>query len=85
MKRQNISGFLQPVKDNLGLRTPSIYRIHCECGKVYIWQAGCSVATRLKEHQCNNKLEHLERSAVADHSVDSRHHTQFHYTSILAT
>lgn len=25
------------VKDNLGLRTPGIYSISCECGSTYIW------------------------------------------------
>jgi hypothetical protein len=40
--------FLRPVKDNLGLRTPSVYRTP---GKVYIGQIGHSVDTRLKEHQ----------------------------------
>jgi hypothetical protein len=33
---KKISSFLRPVKDNLGLRTPGVYRILCECGKVHI-------------------------------------------------
>jgi hypothetical protein len=31
---KKLSGFLRPVKDNLGLRTQGVYRIPCECGKV---------------------------------------------------
>jgi hypothetical protein len=33
-----ISDFLPKIKDDLGLRTPGIYSIPCECGKVYIGQ-----------------------------------------------
>jgi hypothetical protein len=39
------------VKDHLGLRTPGVHRIPCECGRVCVGQMGCSVDTRLKEHQ----------------------------------
>jgi hypothetical protein len=37
---RKISSFLPPVKEPLGLRTPGIYSIPCECGKVYIGQSG---------------------------------------------
>jgi hypothetical protein len=33
---RRICSFLRPVKDKLGLRTPGVYRILCECGMVYI-------------------------------------------------
>jgi hypothetical protein len=33
---KKVSGFLWWVKDNLGLRTPGVYRIPCDCGKLYI-------------------------------------------------
>jgi hypothetical protein len=33
---KKISNYLPPVKDAVGLRTPEIYSIPCECGKVYI-------------------------------------------------
>jgi hypothetical protein len=48
---RKISSFLWLVKDDLGLRTPGVYSIPCECGQVYIRQTGHSVDTRLKEHQ----------------------------------
>jgi hypothetical protein len=82
---QKVSGFLRPVKDNLGLRTPGVYRIPCECSKVYIGQTGCSVDTRLKEHQWHIRLEHPDKSAIAEYTVDLGHCIQFHETSILAT
>jgi hypothetical protein len=55
---KKLSSFLRPVKDNLGLRTPGVYRIACECGKVYIGQTGRSVDKRLKEHRRHVRFEH---------------------------
>jgi hypothetical protein len=43
------------------------------------------VDTRLKEHQRHIRLEHPDKSAVAEHSVDFRHRIQLHNISILAT
>jgi hypothetical protein len=31
---------LRPVKDELGLKVPGVYRIPCECGKVYVGRLG---------------------------------------------
>jgi hypothetical protein len=73
-----VSSFLRPVKDNLGLRTPGVYRIPCECGKVYIGQSGRSVDASLKEHQRHIRLQHPDKSAMVEHSVDSEPCIQFH-------
>jgi hypothetical protein len=62
-------GLPHPVKDHLGLRTPGVYRISCECGRVYIGQTGRSVDMRLKQHQRHIRLEHPDKSAVAEHSI----------------
>jgi hypothetical protein len=37
-------------KDDLTLKTPSIYSISCECGKMYIGQTRRSIEMRVKEH-----------------------------------
>jgi hypothetical protein len=37
---RKIASYLPPVKDAIGLKTPGIYRIPCECGTVYIGQSG---------------------------------------------
>jgi predicted GIY-YIG superfamily endonuclease len=42
-----------PIKDNLGLRTPGVYSIPCECGRAYISQTDRSIKTRLKQHKQN--------------------------------
>jgi hypothetical protein len=33
LSQQKLSNLLRPVKDNLELRTPGVYRIPCECAK----------------------------------------------------
>jgi hypothetical protein len=40
---------------------------------------------RLKEPQWNIRLQHPDKSAVAEHSIDQGHRIQFHDASILAT
>jgi hypothetical protein len=47
---RNIANFLRPMKDDLGLKTPGVYSILCECGQVYIGQTGRSIDTTIKEH-----------------------------------
>jgi hypothetical protein len=39
----------------------------------------------MKEHQRHIRLEHPDKSAVTEHTVDLGHRIQFHETSILAT
>jgi hypothetical protein len=39
----------------------------------------------LKEHQRHIKLEHPDKSAVAEHNINQGHGIQFHNFSILAT
>jgi len=36
---RKISSYIPPTKYPTGLRTPGIYKIPCECGKVYIDRA----------------------------------------------
>jgi hypothetical protein len=76
-----LSSLLHPVKDHLELRTPGVYRIPRECGKVYILQTGRSVDIRLKEHQRHIQLELLYMLVIAEHSIDQGHCIQFHITS----
>jgi hypothetical protein len=65
-----------PVKDHLGLRTPGVYRITCEFGRVYVGQTGRSVDVNLKDHQRYIRLEPPNKSAVTKHSID--HGQSFH-------
>jgi hypothetical protein len=72
---------LRPVKDDLSLKVPGVYRIPCECGEVYVGQTGRSMEARCKEHHI--RLEQPEKSAVAEHSINTRHHIDFSSTSVL--
>ena len=78
-----ISQLLRPVKDDLGLRTPGIYKIPCECGKVYIGQTGRTVQDRIKEHQRCIKLADFDKSAVAEHSLLTGHRILFSSTTVV--
>jgi hypothetical protein len=80
-----LSSLLRPVKFHLGLSTTGAYRISCECGRVYNGKTGRSMDIRLKEYQQHIRLEHPDKSAVAELSIDQRQHIQFHNSSILAT
>jgi hypothetical protein len=84
LPHMKLSILLRPVKDHLGLRTRGVYKIPCECGRVYIGQTGRSVDIRLKEHQRHIR-QHLDKSTVAEHSIDQGYRIQFHNASILAT
>jgi hypothetical protein len=59
------SSYFPPVTDAVGLKTPSIYSIPCECGKVYNGQSGRSVQIRIKEHERHIRPSQTEKSAVA--------------------
>jgi hypothetical protein len=53
--------------------------------RVYIRQTGRSAVIRLKERQQHIRLEHPDKSAIAEHSIDQGHCIQFHSSSILTT
>jgi hypothetical protein len=81
---RKISSFLPPVKDELGLKTPGIYRIPCECGKVNIGQSSRSVHLRVKEHDRHLRLAQTDKSAIAEHSFNQDHRVRLQDTKLLA-
>jgi hypothetical protein len=81
-RKKNIH-MLRPVKDDLVLKVPGVYRILCECCGVYVGQTGRSIEARCKEHLRHIRLEQLEKSAMAEHSINTGHHIEFSSTSIL--
>jgi hypothetical protein len=79
------SQLLRPVKDKLGLKAAGIYRIPCECGKVYVGETGRSIEAWLKEHRRHIRLNQPEKSAVAEHSITTSHRIIFDGTIKLGT
>jgi hypothetical protein len=73
------------MKDDLGLKTPGVYSITCECGQVYIGQTGRSIDTRIKERHRHIRLAHPDKSVVAEHSISWGHRIQLQDTKILST
>ncbi|PSN47874.1 hypothetical protein C0J52_01236, partial [Blattella germanica] len=78
-----IKNLLRSVKDDLGLRMPGIYKIPCECNKVYIGQTGRTVLEHVNEHQRYMRLGYSEKSAVAQPSYDTGHRIMFCETALV--
>jgi hypothetical protein len=76
---------MPPTKDAPRLRTPGIYKIPCECGKVYIGQNGHSIQLRIKEHEKHIRLAQPDKSAVAEQSFNQDHIIRLQDTKFLST
>ena len=50
-----------------------VYRIPCECGKVYIGETGRPIQDRIKEHDRDIRLARTETSAVSEHAHNTGH------------
>jgi len=82
---RKISSYMSLTKDAPGLRTPGIYRIPCECGKVYIRQSGRSIQLRIKEHERHMRLVQPDKSAAAEHSFNHDHTIRLQDTKLLSS
>lgn len=74
---------LKPVKDKLGLKVAGIYRVTCECSKIYIRQMGRTIETRCKVLMRHICLGQPEKSKVAEHRFNTGHSINFGSTFVL--
>ena len=51
-----------------------VYKILCECGKVYIGETGRSMHERIKEHDKDIRLARTQSSAVSELSNATGHY-----------
>ena len=51
-----------------------VYRIPCECGKVYIGETGRSIHERIKERDRDIRLACTQTSAVSEHAHETGHY-----------
>ena len=63
------------LKDALepGKQEGVVYRIPCECSKVYIGETGRAMQDRIKEHDRDIWLAHTQTSAVSEHANETGH------------
>jgi hypothetical protein len=76
---------LRIVKDDLGLKIPGVYSIPCGCGKVYIGQTRRYIEARCKENTRCLRLDQPEKSAVAEHSINTGRQIDLNNVTVLDT
>jgi len=81
---RKIFSHFPPVKDALGLRTPGVYSIPCESGRVYIGQSDRAIQLRIKEHNRHIRLAQPDRSEVAEHSINHDQIMKLQDTKLLS-
>ena len=59
---------LEPTKQD-----SVVYKIPCECGKVYIGETGRAMQDRIKEHDRDIRLARTQTSAVSEHANETGH------------
>jgi hypothetical protein len=71
---RKIISLLEPMKDDLGLKTAGVYSIPCTCGQVFIGQIGHSIDTSIEEHHRHILLALPDKSAITEHSINRGHY-----------
>lgn len=66
------------IKDNIGLKSASAFKITCNCGQEYIIQIVWTI-----EHHRHIHLKQHDKSAVAEHSPMTDHKMYFENIMIL--
>ena len=64
---------------------PGVYKIPCECGKVYIGETGRSFNTRIKEHKACQRLGDGDKSAIVKHAQQQQHKINWEDSSLITS
>ena len=62
-----------------------VYRIPCECGKVYIGETKRNLPTRLKEHRAHGRRGDFEKSAIVKHSHIKDHQIDWQAAQLITS
>ncbi|XP_054768197.2 uncharacterized protein LOC129275734 [Lytechinus pictus] len=54
-------------------KQPGVYKIPCDCGKVYIGETRRDFDTRLKEYKTHHRRSDWDRSAIVKHAQQENH------------
>ena len=60
-----------------------VYRIPCECGKVYIGETGRSMHERIKEQDRDMRLARAQTSAVSEHAHETGHYPLWNEVKLI--
>ena len=72
------------TEDKIPLENSGIYQIPCSCNKPYIGMSSGKISTRRTEHIRSVKNLDLDKSAIAEHVVETHHTIDFDSTKMLA-
>ncbi|XP_022090938.1 cholesterol 24-hydroxylase-like [Acanthaster planci] len=66
-------------------RRPGVYRIPCQCGKVYIGETGRDLPTRINEHKTHGRKGELEKSSIIKHSHTEDHQINWSQAELVTS
>ncbi|KAL9985461.1 hypothetical protein ACROYT_G007872 [Oculina patagonica] len=61
----------------------AVFKIPCECGKVYIGETGRPMQDRIKEHDRDIRLARTQTSAVAEHTNNTGHYPLWNEVKLI--
>ncbi|XP_022110020.1 uncharacterized protein LOC110989744 [Acanthaster planci] len=66
-------------------RRPGVYRIPCQCGKVYIGETGKDLPTRINKHKARGRKGELDESSIIKHSHTEDHHINWNQAELITS
>ena len=82
-----LRNMLVQVKDPVpqGMKSGVVYQVgYQDCPATYVWQTARALSQRLKEHKSALTNGHPEKSAIAEHAMDTGHTIDWDNAQIMA-